>query len=112
MNLTIFLFLFAVAAFFGVSASINRNKDFLLPMAAILILLSGMTLIHGDIEYQDGYNETQTHIDANTTETIHQPVYTSIDQSTSINPEPSTGLSIIMLMVGIYGAVIGVWGRQ
>lgn len=111
MQLTIFLFLFAIAGFFGISASINRNKDFLLPMAGLLILLSGMTLIDGDIEYKTGQFQVEEKIDSNTTETTTEPVYSSINDSTEMDPNPTTGISIILLMVGIYGAIIGVWGR-
>jgi len=112
MNIIAFVLIFSLAGFFGLSASINRNKDFLLPMSALLVLLASMTLITGDIQYQTGYNEVKEQTGTNTTEITHTPTYTGIDESTNISPQPSTGISIVLLAVGIYGGVIGVWGRE
>ena len=106
MNLLILVSLLAFASLFGLIAGMSKDRVYLLPMSGILLLASMMMFLSGSVEYQDGFNTTETQIDSNTTEIVRNPVYSSVDDKYQAF-DFSTTFGIVLLIISIYSLFLG-----
>jgi len=106
MNLLILISLLAFASLFGIIAGMSKDRVYLLPMAGILVLASSMMFLSGSVQYQDGFNATETQIDSNTTEITRTPTYSSVDENYSAL-DFSTTFGIVLLIISLYSFFLG-----
>jgi len=100
------LVLLAFASIFGVIAGISKDRVYLLPMAGILLLSSGMLFTSGDVQIQDGQNITEEQINENITEIDQRDVYYSVDDNyQAFNFSQLFG--VILLIISVYSIFLG-----
>jgi hypothetical protein len=106
MLITTLMVLLGFASIFGLIAGLSKDRVYLLPMSAILILCSGMMLTSGSLQVDNGFNATEEQIDSNTTEITQRPSYKDIDQKYS-GFEFTTLFSVILLIISLYSIFLG-----
>lgn len=101
---TLFLVL-AFASIFGVIAGLSKDRIYLLPMAGILLLSSGMLFTSGDVQLQNGQNITEEQVSSNITEIQERPTYYTIDSNYDFNFSQLFG--VILLIISVYSMFLG-----
>jgi len=116
------------AAVFALTAGLARDSKFLVPMAGILILSSGMLLTSGSIEVQEGFYDKQL---KNTSATTYEstspngkdknitlqeevdsltertPKYSDLNTQYSLGPLNLSGsLAFIFLAIALYSFIL------
>jgi len=116
------------ASVFAITAGLARDSKFLVPMAGILLLSSGMLLTSGTIEIQEGfYDQTLTNTStesyelskpngadtntsiATTTDTLTErtPIYSDLNTQYSLGPLNLSGsLAFIFLAIALYSFIL------
>jgi len=116
------------ASVFAITAGLARDSKFLVPMAGILLLSSGMLLTSGTIEIQEGFYDktlTNTSTDsyelskpngadtntsiATTTDTLTErtPIYSDLNTQYSLGPLNLSGsLAFIFLAIALYSFIL------
>jgi len=116
------------ASVFAITAGLARDSKFLVPMAGILLLSSGMLLTSGSIEIQEGfYDQTLTNTStesyelskpngadtntsiATTTDTLTErtPIYSDLNTQYSLGPLNLSGsLAFIFLAIALYSFIL------
>ena len=129
------ILLIAFAAVFAVTAGLARDSQFLVPMAGILILVSGMLLTSGTLLVQDGYTEQiakdtnstsfteegggpfgndQVNATEETDEYVdHTPRYEDLNELYDIGPLSISGLlAFIFLAIALYSFILSAKRKQ
>lgn len=76
------------ASVFAITAGLARDSKFLVPMAGILVLCSGMLLTSGAIEVQEGFYDTSFKNASSTTYELSKP--NGANTTTSVNSSVDT----------------------
>jgi len=76
------------AAVFAITAGLARDSKFLVPMAGILVLCSGMLLTTGTIEIQEGYYDVKYENASSTTYELTSP--NGKEKNTTVNESVDT----------------------
>ena len=116
------------SAVFAITAGLARDSKFLVPMAGILVLCSGMLLTTGTIEIQEGHvdilaenttsttyevsspngnNKTLTYSSDVDSLTERRPVYSDLNTQYSLGPLNLSGsLAFIFLAIALYSFIL------
>lgn len=116
------------AAVFAITAGLARDSKFLVPMAGILVLCSGMLLTTGTIEIQEGYYDVKYENASSTTyeltspngkeknTTVNEsvdsfsertPKYSDLNTQYSLGPLNLSGsLAFIFLAIALYSFIL------
>lgn len=100
------LMLLAFASIFGVIAGLSKDRVYLLPMAGILVLCSGMLFVSGTVQVQDGQDIVEEQVSSNTTEITESATYYDVDSQYS-EFDFSTVFGIILLIIALYSLFLG-----
>lgn len=116
------------SAVFAITAGLARDSKFLVPMAGILVLCSGMLLTTGTIEIQEGHvdllaentsstsyelsspngdNKTINYSSEVDSLTERRPVYSDLNTQYSLGPLKLSGsLALIFLAIALYSFIL------